>query len=225
MKRISVLLLVVLAAALVWLPPQQTEAQLPITLVVDGQVVSPDVPPQIVNGRVMVPLRFVTETIGMEVSWNDTTRTVAVTQPVEPPKPLQEPEIYGSETFVRETREALNRLKDKHPAGYRLVCAAFRSVQEADFQSDTPIAGVFPYTPDICLFNVRLGSIPTDERAIYLCHEAVHSQLTETRLEDAISRDDEEAFAYLVTYRAAKILDNSSLARTVEGAVREHLFR
>lgn len=43
-----------------------------------GKTVYVDVPPQIINGRVMVPLRFVAESTGATVKWNDVTRTVAV---------------------------------------------------------------------------------------------------------------------------------------------------
>ena len=41
-----------------------------------GNVVIIDVPPMIVNGRTLVPLRFIAETIGFEVSWNDYTQSV-----------------------------------------------------------------------------------------------------------------------------------------------------
>lgn len=37
-----------------------------------------DVPPQIINGRTMVPLRAISETIGAEVDWNGNTQTVYI---------------------------------------------------------------------------------------------------------------------------------------------------
>lgn len=221
-KRVCALFLVALVSVLVCLPPQQTEAQLPITLVVESKTVYPDVPPQIVNGRVMVPLRFVAETLGMEVSWDDTTRTVWVKRPV---TPLEEPEIIGSDLFIKETREALRRLKGEYPAGYYLVCTAFHTIQEVDIQRDEPIAGISPRVPGVCNFNVRLGSIPTNERAIYLCHEAVHSWVARTPIDQAITRDDEEAFAYLVAYRAAKTLHAATYLPDIKSRVTEHLFR
>lgn len=42
-----------------------------ITLVVNGKALSPDVPPQLVEGRTVVPLRFIGEALNMEVLWDD----------------------------------------------------------------------------------------------------------------------------------------------------------
>jgi len=38
-----------------------------------------DVPPQIINGRTMVPVRFISEGLGAEVGWEDKTKTVTIT--------------------------------------------------------------------------------------------------------------------------------------------------
>ncbi|MBS3984425.1 MAG: hypothetical protein KGZ66_02330 [Selenomonadales bacterium] len=53
---------------------------------VNGPAVRLDVAPQAVNGRTMVPLRFVAERLGAQVEWVDATRTVAInaTLPVLP---------------------------------------------------------------------------------------------------------------------------------------------
>ncbi|MCC6729526.1 MAG: copper amine oxidase N-terminal domain-containing protein [Chthonomonadales bacterium] len=45
---------------------------------VDGRRVRLDVPAMIVNGSTMVPLRFVSESLGAEVHWRSATRTVAI---------------------------------------------------------------------------------------------------------------------------------------------------
>ncbi|MCR8656912.1 copper amine oxidase N-terminal domain-containing protein [Paenibacillus endoradicis] len=47
-----------------------------ITVSIDGRFVSFDVPPQMINGRVMVPLRPIFEGLGAKVEWNDKTQTV-----------------------------------------------------------------------------------------------------------------------------------------------------
>ena len=49
-----------------------------VTIVVNGRPVTTDVPPQIIDGRVMVPIRFVSEALGATVSWDASQRTVVV---------------------------------------------------------------------------------------------------------------------------------------------------
>jgi len=48
--------------------------------IVGSDLVNLDSPPIIINGRTMVPLRFISETLGAEVEWNGATRTVTVRQ-------------------------------------------------------------------------------------------------------------------------------------------------
>jgi hypothetical protein len=48
---------------------------------VDGKVVSLDVPAKIVDGRTLVPLRFVSESFGALVTWDGDTRTVFIHNP------------------------------------------------------------------------------------------------------------------------------------------------
>jgi hypothetical protein len=49
-----------------------------ISLIVDGQVITSDVAPQIVDGRTLVPVRAVSEALGCEVSWDNNTRSVII---------------------------------------------------------------------------------------------------------------------------------------------------
>jgi len=51
----------------------------PVKLVVDGREIACDVPPQIVDGRVMVPVRFVAEALGCKVEWDADSCTVKIT--------------------------------------------------------------------------------------------------------------------------------------------------
>ena len=46
---------------------------------VDGLIAELDVAPQIINGRTMLPIRFVTEELGCTVDWNDKTKTITIT--------------------------------------------------------------------------------------------------------------------------------------------------
>ncbi|MEK3686524.1 copper amine oxidase N-terminal domain-containing protein [Paenibacillus sp. FSL R10-2736] len=52
------------------------------TATINNRSVSLDVPGQNLKGRTMVPTRFVSEALGREVGWNQTTKVVTVTTPV-----------------------------------------------------------------------------------------------------------------------------------------------
>ncbi|HEV2439369.1 MAG TPA: copper amine oxidase N-terminal domain-containing protein [bacterium] len=70
----AIVLAVVLAAGAV---PGGAQTPAPyVHVFVDGQPVGFDVPPQIQNGRVLVPLRGVFERLGATVAWDDRTQTV-----------------------------------------------------------------------------------------------------------------------------------------------------
>lgn len=46
---------------------------------INGKVITPDVPQQIIDGRFMLPLRAVGEAIGAEVGWDSDTKTASLT--------------------------------------------------------------------------------------------------------------------------------------------------
>ncbi len=51
----------------------------PIKLIVNGKEIKSDVPPQIINGRTMVPARFLAEALGAKVEWDPVSSSVIVT--------------------------------------------------------------------------------------------------------------------------------------------------
>jgi len=51
-----------------------------IRVVLDGEPISFDVPPQIINDRTMVPLRAIFEALGAGIEWNGDTQTVTATR-------------------------------------------------------------------------------------------------------------------------------------------------
>ncbi|MCX6328217.1 MAG: stalk domain-containing protein, partial [Bacteroidia bacterium] len=51
------------------------------TAFVNGIEIALDVAPYIVNGRTLVPIRFISETFGAEVVWDGTTKTVTIVYP------------------------------------------------------------------------------------------------------------------------------------------------
>lgn len=50
-----------------------------IGITVDGITLSSDVPPQIINGRTLVPVRAIFENLGANINWDDKTKTVTAT--------------------------------------------------------------------------------------------------------------------------------------------------
>ncbi|MBS3976138.1 MAG: copper amine oxidase [Syntrophomonadaceae bacterium] len=71
-------LLLAFALSLSAPPSHQATASPPlITVLLDGRPVPFDVPPQIINGRTLVPFRLLAEAINISVNWNDVTRTIS----------------------------------------------------------------------------------------------------------------------------------------------------
>jgi hypothetical protein len=78
MKRLVLILLVLV----LFLPTNLSfvHAADPIKVKVDGYQLSFDVPPTIISGRVLVPLRAIFEALGTDVAWNNNTKTVTATK-------------------------------------------------------------------------------------------------------------------------------------------------
>lgn len=78
----------------------------PIKLVVNGQEIQCDVPPQNINGRVLVPARFVAESLGASVTWDAANNAVVITSVtplVVEEKNISSPTVEAGEQEVKET--------------------------------------------------------------------------------------------------------------------------
>ncbi len=76
--------------------PLNTLAQDYIRIYVDGkEVISEDAPAQIINDRTMLPVRAISEALGMEVKWDEVNRTVNIISP----KVISEPNIIEREVI------------------------------------------------------------------------------------------------------------------------------
>jgi len=69
-------LILMLALVLSYLPVSTVFATAHTTVTIDGRALQLDVPPTIIEGRTLVPLRAIFEALGSNVEWNSITRTV-----------------------------------------------------------------------------------------------------------------------------------------------------
>ena len=81
-------------------------ADKPIDLFVNGRVVETDVAPQLVNDRVMAPVRCIAEALGAEVKWVEKTKSVWINAP----------KLHSLQQQVRLLQEALTPTTPKEAA-------------------------------------------------------------------------------------------------------------
>lgn len=87
----ALLTVVLCATALADSPPANLQAVVPdasITILVDGREIVPDVPPVIVEGRTLVPLRAVADALGFAVTYEPETRRITLAQPAGSPQTI-----------------------------------------------------------------------------------------------------------------------------------------
>jgi hypothetical protein len=78
MRRLSIGLITGIIIGLLASTAGLAVANTPIKLLINGNYIQCDVPPQNINGRVLVPARFVAESLGATVSWDSTNQTVVI---------------------------------------------------------------------------------------------------------------------------------------------------
>ncbi|MGH2330621.1 copper amine oxidase N-terminal domain-containing protein [Thermoanaerobacter mathranii] len=49
-----------------------------VKLIINGREIKPDVPPQIINGRAMVPIKCVAEALGAKIQWDKQNKIVVI---------------------------------------------------------------------------------------------------------------------------------------------------
>ena len=80
LKKCRILICLILVVTFFVGITAQAAQQQPITVVLDGEVLEFDVPPQIIDGRTMVPMRVIFEALGAEIEWDGATQTVTATR-------------------------------------------------------------------------------------------------------------------------------------------------
>ena len=76
-KVVSLLLTLIIVIGMFAMP---VNADGGIKVLLDGQELAFDVPPQLINDRTMVPMRKIFEAMGANVEWNGDTQTVTATK-------------------------------------------------------------------------------------------------------------------------------------------------
>lgn len=202
-----------------------------IRLIINGQQVYTDVPPQIVNGTTLVPIRIISETLGAKVNWDGNTQTVTVDMPQYTPEVqtveyywnvyssnienVQEPKLDDSVSLELKTllSEAYTLLQQKDPQVYKFVCAYIPEIQEAPL--DKSIAAVTDTGTRTVTFNSNntkqvvdfSGTLGAEYIAVTLAHEAYHeSSLCSGTYNTTVDNKTIEALAYTFEYGVAKQL-------------------
>lgn len=79
MKRNLSFLVFILTLGFIVASPSNINASSNIKVLLDGQELEFDVPPQIIEGRTLLPLRVIFENLGLTVGWNNETRVITGT--------------------------------------------------------------------------------------------------------------------------------------------------
>lgn len=78
-KYLRGFLIFVLVIGFIIVSPKTVSASGNIRVLLDGRELSFDVPPQIIEGRTLLPLRAIFEALGLEVGWDDVTKIITGT--------------------------------------------------------------------------------------------------------------------------------------------------
>ncbi|MCL6561221.1 MAG: hypothetical protein K6U74_21025 [Firmicutes bacterium] len=162
-------------------------ADYPVRMTVNGREIYSDVPPQIINGRTMIPARALAEALGAKVDWDAATSTVIVTKPettkIVEPKPLNvtgQINVTGSQNFKDSIEQALSLLKEKAAEDYRAVAQFVVKINENNsinsVAKSKPKEGVVEINWN--KFNYITEKIDQNSRHIWLAsvlrHESHH---------------------------------------------------
>lgn len=148
-KRLSLMLAFVFIFSM--LAPVKAAVQDPIKLWVNGDYVEEDVAPFIEDGRTFVPLRFVSEKLGLEVRWINEERKVLIFDTVESGQEevndgfvfiIDDMNIYNLEGFPIYDMDVATRIvNDRTFIPVRFVAEAFNMNVDWDNDNRTVIIG------------------------------------------------------------------------------------
>lgn len=79
-----------------------------VNVVVNGKSIQSDTPGVIIEGRTMLPVRAIADTLGLDVKWDGATKTVTLTSKVAAPKDSVYSDQYVSVSNVTVRKTSLN---------------------------------------------------------------------------------------------------------------------
>ncbi|MCL6548971.1 MAG: MBL fold metallo-hydrolase [Alicyclobacillus sp.] len=135
--------------------PQVTPGR--IHLVVNGQEIFPDVPPQNINGRVMVPIRAVSEAFGLKVEWNQAAQA-AIVGDLGPVVEVHFIDVGQGDAILVELPDGTNILVDGGPEGAAttiLSVLAQEGIDRLDY-----VVATHPHADHIAGLDEVIESIP-----------------------------------------------------------------
>jgi len=146
----------------------------PISIYINGQKIQSDA--QIIDGKTMVPIKTVFESLGAQVNWNGD--SVFITT-----DPIIEPMITGPNDFTSLIHEALNLTKQKDVAVYDYICTGITTIDfgpgEKGYTAFNINKNVHYVDSDFSLVEQDLPN-HSDQVAYYvasLMHEASHTHI------------------------------------------------
>lgn len=140
----------------------QTAAAATVNIMLNGQVLSLDTDPYIENGRVLVPVRGVLESLGYTIQWNAHTRTVlAMKESVDISLPVNSTAVtVNNESVTIDVPAKLNEGRTFVPLRF------LAEYSGADVQWDAQTSTVVMYSNDTAVYDIAdsVVYIRTNER-------------------------------------------------------------
>ncbi|MDP9750130.1 MULTISPECIES: copper amine oxidase N-terminal domain-containing protein [Thermoanaerobacter] len=93
-----------------------------VKLIINGREIKPDVPPQIINGRAMVPIKCVAEALGAELQWDGNNRVIKLISLTE--RPILFARIAFSRDWQKTTKpiyQELPEYRDIYTKNYYVI--------------------------------------------------------------------------------------------------------
>lgn len=112
-------------------------------VLLNGKKVELDVPAKIINDKVMIPVRFISEQLGFKVDWNGSKRTVSITEPtstVQKPSVEEVPSV-SSQEYIGTSNQHQIQIPSMQYAETKIMEV---SVNEVNNQHTTVISATNP---------------------------------------------------------------------------------